>query len=660
MVALTIGMATYDDFDGVYFTLQSLRFYQDLDDTELLVIDNFGCEFTQRFVESLPDARYVKASDLVGTAAPRDLVFRRALGKAVVCMDSHVMLAPGVVARLKAYYRDHPDTIDLLQGPLVYDDMRAISTHFAPEWSSQMWGVWETDPRGNDPDGEPFDIPMQGLGVFSCRRRAWPGFNPAFRGFGGEEGYIHEKVRQHGGRTLCLPWLRWVHRFSRPKGVPYPLAVEDKFRNYIIGHTELGLDIAPAVEHFSQFLPAATIDAVIAAARAEPHDVKAKSSSSPAKTRDRKRKKDRKPAEPVFDDDMIRALLDAIPDEVRIAYGLDPVGIADFPPVGPDRDAARLESREMLLSQGWLEAAHLDLLTVDEAIALAQMNAREGLGALTATGERAAEPARRVRPSFANAPHSPPRRAPDGLPMVSCICPTYNRAPSRQYLLEEAIESFLRQTYPNKELIVFNDCPGQLLVCNAPGVRVINVPRRYPSLGDKYNAAIAAARGDLIAPWEDDDVSLPWRLSLSVERLGDAGYFNPKRYWLMLDTEIQGDQSTGYGHNLSLFSREAFERVGGYPPVSGAQDATMDNALLGSVECRGVPSTDQSELPMAEWYYIYRWCVSPTHLSGSESPEEFYRFVGTQPIEPGRFVLQPHWREDYEARIAAHLLAPAG
>jgi glycosyltransferase involved in cell wall biosynthesis len=25
VVALTIGMATYDDFDGVYFTLQALR-----------------------------------------------------------------------------------------------------------------------------------------------------------------------------------------------------------------------------------------------------------------------------------------------------------------------------------------------------------------------------------------------------------------------------------------------------------------------------------------------------------------------------------------------------------------------------------------------------------------------------------------------------------
>ncbi len=136
---------------------------------------------------------------------------------------------------------------------------QAISTHFDPVWRDQMWGIWATDPRGLDPEGEPFEIPMQGLGVFSCRRSAWPGFNPAFRGFGGEEGYIHEKFRQAGGRCLCLPWLRWVHRFNRPAGVPYPLSIEDKLRNYIIGFTELGLDPTPALEHFAEHLPPETI-----------------------------------------------------------------------------------------------------------------------------------------------------------------------------------------------------------------------------------------------------------------------------------------------------------------------------------------------------------------------------------------------------------------
>jgi hypothetical protein len=253
--ALTIGMATYDDFDGVYFTVQALRLYQDLADTELLVVDNFGCPHTEAFVRDWAGGTYVKATDTVGTATAKDLVFRHASGAAVLCCDSHVLFMPGVVRRLKRWHREHPDSTDLLQGPLVYDDGAHLSSHFEPVWRDQMWGIWATDPRALDPDGEPFDIPMQGLGAFTCRTDAWPGFHPGFRGFGGEEGYLHEKFRQAGHRCVCLPWLRWMHRFGRPRGTPYPLTVEDKLRNYVLGHAELGLDLAPVLTHFSEFLP---------------------------------------------------------------------------------------------------------------------------------------------------------------------------------------------------------------------------------------------------------------------------------------------------------------------------------------------------------------------------------------------------------------------
>ena len=52
VVALTIGMPTYNDFSGVYFTLQALRCYQYMRDTELLVVDNYGCPTTKDIVEN--------------------------------------------------------------------------------------------------------------------------------------------------------------------------------------------------------------------------------------------------------------------------------------------------------------------------------------------------------------------------------------------------------------------------------------------------------------------------------------------------------------------------------------------------------------------------------------------------------------------------------
>jgi hypothetical protein len=257
---LTIGMPTYRDFHGVYFTIQALRLYQDLRGVEILVVDNHGCPATRRFVEGFAGARYVSRPDLAGAAAAKDQVFREAAGRAVLCIDCHVLLLPGVVRRLKQFYRRHPDCNDLLQGPLLYDDLATLASHLDPVWRGGMWGIWAIDRRAEDAEAKPFEIPMQGMGLFSCRRDAWPGYHPGFVGFGGEEGYIHEKFRARGRRCLCLPWLRWVHRFDRPEGVPFRLLMVDRIRNYLIGHRELGLDESAVLTHFRDLASPAEIE----------------------------------------------------------------------------------------------------------------------------------------------------------------------------------------------------------------------------------------------------------------------------------------------------------------------------------------------------------------------------------------------------------------
>ena len=266
---ITIGMATYDDYDGVYFSLQAIRLYHPeiLDDTEFLVIDNHPdgpCGQPLKGLEnSVPNYRYVPKGDVSGTAI-RDCVFEEAGGEIVLCMDCHVFFVKGALKRLIDYFDAHPGSRDLVQGPLLYDDLKSLSTHFKPEWRGGMYGIWATSDAGTDPDKPPFEITMQGLGVFACRREAWPGFNPAFRGFGGEEGYIHEKFRQRGGRALCLPSLQWMHRFGRPMGVPYPNRWEDRIRNYLIGFRELGWDPAPIAEHFRTVMDAEAANQTVA------------------------------------------------------------------------------------------------------------------------------------------------------------------------------------------------------------------------------------------------------------------------------------------------------------------------------------------------------------------------------------------------------------
>jgi hypothetical protein len=271
---LTIGMATHDDYDGCYFSIQSIRLHHSeiLADVEFLVVDNNPAGRAAKVLKSLenaiPNYRYVPYDSVQGSAV-RDLLFREAAGEFVLCMDSHVLFSPGSLGRLIEYCRKHPSTNDLLQGPLIFDDLRLMSTHFKPKWSHGMYGVWAFDERGKDIDAEPFEIGMQGLGVFACRRDAWPGFNPALMGHGGEEGYLHEKIRRAGGRNLCLPFLRWMHRFERPNGVTYQVNWADRVRNYLLILDELGLDPQPMIDHFNGIIGTEETGRLVAAAERE-------------------------------------------------------------------------------------------------------------------------------------------------------------------------------------------------------------------------------------------------------------------------------------------------------------------------------------------------------------------------------------------------------
>lgn len=272
---LTIGMPTYDDFDGVYFSIQAIRMYHPeiVDDVEFVVVDNHPdgvCAAQLKQLEDeIPNYRYVPLVEPIGSAAAKNRVLAEAYGTFVLCMDCHVFIVPGALRRLLDYCDANPQTSDLLQGPMISESLARISTHFEPEWRGGMYGVWAQDPAGDDPDGPPFDIPIQGTGLFACRRDAWPGFDPLFRGFGGEEGYIHEKVRRAGGRTLCLPFLRWLHRFRRPLGQPYRNTWEDRCWNYMVGWRELGLPTDALEAHFTELLGDEPSTRIFAAVKAE-------------------------------------------------------------------------------------------------------------------------------------------------------------------------------------------------------------------------------------------------------------------------------------------------------------------------------------------------------------------------------------------------------
>ena len=95
-------------------------------------------------------------------------------------------------------------------------------------------------------------------------------------------------------------------------------------------------------------------------------------------------------------------------------------------------------------------------------------------------------------------------------PFISCKCITYGRVD----LLEESIESFIKQEYPGKkELIIVNDYPLQKLVYNHPDVKIYNLDSTFSTIGEKENFAVSKCSAEIIAVWDDDDVALPNHLT---------------------------------------------------------------------------------------------------------------------------------------------------
>lgn len=271
---LSIGMATYDDFDGVYFTIQALKMYHNFCNgnlVEFVVLDNNPTSEHGRLTKNLVENN-CKNGTYISKEGPSSSfdkykIVDHASGKYVIIIDPHVLLTNNFIGILLQYYLKNPDCKDLVQGPLIYDDLHNYATHFDKKWSGEMYGVWGSNKIAHDM-GEPFEIEMQGMGFCSFERKNFPGINQEFKGFGGEEGYIAEKFRQNGGKNICIPQLKWCHRFGRPGGAKYPLILEDRIWNYFLGWLELTKNpehevIQGAYEHFKDRIPAGSIDTIL-------------------------------------------------------------------------------------------------------------------------------------------------------------------------------------------------------------------------------------------------------------------------------------------------------------------------------------------------------------------------------------------------------------
>jgi glycosyltransferase involved in cell wall biosynthesis len=489
---LTIGLPSYNNFTEIFFTIQSLRMHHNLSDCEIIVLDNFGDPELEKFINCNGGGivRYEKCLEKRSPSYAKNKIFDLARGEMVLCMDSHILLRPGALDNI-------PITDDLIQGPLMYCDTKNFCCEWNPEWRGHMWGIWGD--CVSELPSEPFEIWGMGMGLFIAKRTSWLRFNEKFVGFGAEEGYIHEKYRKAGRRVLCYPNIVWMHMFDRK--IPYPVILEDRIKNYLIGFEELGLDPKPIHEHFG--------DALI---------------------------------------------------------------------------------------QKALQSKQSSCVPVS--------NAKK----------------------------------------ISALCITYGRP----HLLEEAIESFLRQDYENKELIIVNDLGEQTLVFSHPQIKIFNFPRRFHSIGIKRNKSVELSSGDILTNWDDDDISLPWRLSQIAAAFNQdptLEYFKPDKAWC-----YHGDTLCLPHYNLfymmAAFSKKAFLKVGGYKSINFGEDKDLCERVIACSNAKTISFKD------SEYPFIYGWRGDSFHLSAFGEEKEMSNlkksedYIRRLPIE-ARVELKPHWRSDY-------------
>lgn len=264
-------MACHNDYDGVFFTIQAIRMNSDCSNIEFIVLDNDPSSksgiTTKKFIEHGVHGKYIPYTENTSTFVKYEII-KHVQTPYYLGIDCHVLLRQGAITELLSYFKYNPDCKNIIQGPLVYDDLNITSTHFDPVWRDNMFGTWGSDARLND--GVPFEIPMNGMGLFACETKNFPKISDKFRGFGGEEWYIQEKFRQNGGKCVCLPQLGWVHRFDRPNGIPYPNILEDRFWNYYFGWMDLYKNkdhpmVKSVVEHFKGKIPDISMEALIKA-----------------------------------------------------------------------------------------------------------------------------------------------------------------------------------------------------------------------------------------------------------------------------------------------------------------------------------------------------------------------------------------------------------
>lgn len=220
-------------------------------------------------------------------------------------------------------------------------------------------------------------------------------------------------------------------------------------------------------------------------------------------------------------------------------------------------------------------------------------------------------------------------------PIVSVLMPVYNTKESH---LREAIESILKQTHTDFELLILNDCstdPNVERVVLSYRDKRVKYEKNEQNLGisGSRNKLVRMARGKYVAVMDHDDVSLPGRLAAQVAYLeqnpdiGVVGSFARELIsgkTLTLPVEDQDIKlatvfRSSIFHPAAMLRRSVFELAEYEETYTPAEDYAL--------WCRLLPHTQFHNIP--EILFAYRNHKNNTsHLQKRRTAEVSERIRG--------------------------------
>jgi hypothetical protein len=227
--------------------------------------------------------------------------------------------------------------------------------------------------------------------------------------------------------------------------------------------------------------------------------------------------------------------------------------------------------------------------------------------------------------------------------MISVLTLTYQR----HNFLEEAIYSFLHQSrLDNAEMVIINDSPVVEYRINAPNIKIINLNKRFSSIGKKLEFGFTQCNGEYIYRLDDDDLLAPWALELQEEykKLSpDNDIYRCESHYLFVNNKY--DKLVGSVNNGNCYSINYIKKIGNFVDRSGDEDYWLTFSNSANIYTGN----------MGKFSMIYRWGMNTYHISSMRDYENNEFILGkTDEItktENGIIYLSPKFKEDYWSQL---------